>query len=158
MPRIMQPVALQVSVILTVDDAAGAIEFYKHAFAALERVRKHYPHSDAIEYAELAMGESQVILRDDAPHGLPQHQIECKSPSRLGGSSIMMLAYFDDPDAAFESAVAAGAEVVERMSEADLETRYGVVRDPYGYLWMCASQPRGNAREEHWKWPRIDIG
>ena len=49
----------------------------------------------------------------------------------------------DDPDAAFEAAVAAGATVVRAMVEQDYGGRGGSVTDPEGNPWSFGSyQPR----------------
>ena len=49
----------------------------------------------------------------------------------------------DDPDAAFEAAVAAGATVVRAMVEQDYGRRGGSVTDPEGNHWSFGSyQPR----------------
>ena len=49
----------------------------------------------------------------------------------------------DDPDAAFEAAVAAGATVVRAMVEQDYGGRGGSVTDPEGNHWSFGSyQPR----------------
>jgi len=49
----------------------------------------------------------------------------------------------DDPDAVFESAVAAGASVVAPMIDQDYGGRGGTVSDPEGNLWSFGSyQPR----------------
>ena len=57
-----------VNVILTVDDADKAIDFYKRAFGAEEISR--LPLGDKIGHAELKIGDTQIMLNDEFPeHG-----------------------------------------------------------------------------------------
>jgi PhnB protein len=51
---------------LAVDDAAEAIEYYKKAFGAKERVRMDAPDGK-IGHAELEIGDSLVMLSDPFP-------------------------------------------------------------------------------------------
>ena len=54
-----------VNVILTVDDAAKAIDFYKQAFGAREISR--LPMGDKIGHAELQIGDTRIMLNDEFP-------------------------------------------------------------------------------------------
>ena len=54
-----------VNVILTVDDAARAIDFYKQAFGATEISR--LPMGDKIGHAELQIGDTRIMLNDEFP-------------------------------------------------------------------------------------------
>ena len=54
-----------VNVILTVDDAAKAIDFYKKAFGAEELSR--LPMGDKIGHAELQIGDTRIMLNDEFP-------------------------------------------------------------------------------------------
>src|SRR5947207_14445541 len=54
-----------VNVILTVDDAARAIDFYKQAFGATEISR--LPMGDKIGDAELQIGDTRIMLNDEFP-------------------------------------------------------------------------------------------
>jgi PhnB protein len=63
---------------LAVDNAAQAIEFYKRAFGAKERMRMTGP-GDMIGHAELEIGDSVLMLADPMP------QSTVKPPKALGG-------------------------------------------------------------------------
>ena len=52
---------------LTVKDAAGAIEFYKRAFGAVELNRAMAPDGKSIWHAELQIGDSRFMLNDEFP-------------------------------------------------------------------------------------------
>src|SRR5260370_2270876 len=77
---------------LIVTGAAGAIEFYKHAFGAKEVMR--IPHPDGrVGHAELQMGDSRVMLADEFP------EMGARSPMSLGGTPVPILLYVNDVDA-----------------------------------------------------------
>jgi PhnB protein len=56
------------------------------------------------------------------------------SPESLGGSTTRMLLIVDDPDAAIERAVAAGATEVDPASD-EHGWRLGRIEDPFGHHW-----------------------
>lgn len=62
---------------LVVDDASGAIEFYKRAFGAKENLRMPTPDGK-VAHAELAIGDSLIMLSD------PFDQGSTKTPRRSG--------------------------------------------------------------------------
>ena len=71
---------------LAVDDAAEAIEYYKKAFGAKERVRMDAPDGK-IGHAELEIGDSLVMLSDPFP------QATTRTPKELGGTSASVFMY-----------------------------------------------------------------
>ena len=77
---------------LAVDDAAEAIEYYKKAFGAKERVRMDAPDGK-IGHAELEIGDSLVMLSDPFP------QATTRTPKELGGTSASVFMYVEDVDA-----------------------------------------------------------
>src|SRR5215212_1299307 len=89
-----------VNVILTVDDAARAIEFYKQAFGATEISR--LPMGDKIGHAELQIGDTRIMLNDEFPD---QGNL---SPKSRGGTSTGLIIYTEDVDSAFSKAIEAG--------------------------------------------------
>ena len=73
---------------LAVDNAAKAIEFYKRAFGAKERVRMEAP-GGKIGHAELEIGGSVIMLADTFPDmGAP-------TPKALGGSPVTLMVYVE---------------------------------------------------------------
>ena len=90
---------------LSVRNGVRAIKFYKAAFGADELFRIDDESSGAV-VARLPVGEREFWLADESPeHGN-------FSPESLGGGSVRMVMIVKDPDAAFERAVIAGANVV----------------------------------------------
>ena len=113
--------------VLRVRDAARAIEFYTRAFGAREVMR--FEAGGRIPHAELALGNAIVIVRDEAP------QLGYPGPDQLGGSPAAMRLDVDDPDAAMERAIEAGAAVFLPVETHFYGERTGTVADPFGYHW-----------------------
>ena len=113
---------------LSVRNGVRAIEFYKAAFGADELFRIDDESSGAV-VARLSVGESEFWLADESPeHGN-------FSPESLGGGSVRMVMIVKDPDAAFERAVIAGANVVWPVSNQPYGWRVGRIVDPFRHHW-----------------------
>ena len=117
---------------LAVDDAAAAIEYYVKAFGAEERGRMEAPDGK-IGHAELAIGDSSVMLSDPSP------QASTRPPSELGGTSASVLLYVEDVDAVVKQAVAAGATVTMEVADQFWGDRFGTITDPFGHVWSIAT-------------------
>ncbi len=111
---------------LSVRLGASAIEFYKAAFGAVELFRAESP--DGAVVAQLSVDEAEFWLADESPEHLNF------SPESLGGGSVRMVLIVEDPDAAFERAVTAGAKVVWPVNNQH-GWRIGRVVDPFGHHW-----------------------
>ena len=111
---------------LSVRNGVGAIEFYKAAFGACEVFRVD-DESGAV-VARLSVGEAEFWLADESPEHLNF------SPESLGGGSVRMVMTVENPDAAFERAVTAGATVVWPVSN-QYGWRLGRIVDPFGHHW-----------------------
>ncbi len=59
------------------------------------------------------------------------------------GPPAMLHLYLPDPDAAFERAIAHGAEVIQPIMEKGDGNRRGGVRSPDGTQWFLARQLKG---------------
>jgi len=117
---------------LAVDDAAQAIEYYKKAFGAKERMRMDAPEGK-IGHAELEIGDSVVMLSDPFP------QASTRPPKELGGTSASVFMYVEDVDAVVKQAVDAGATVTMEVADQFWGDRFGTVADPFGHLWSIAT-------------------
>ena len=111
---------------LSVRRGAEAIDFYKAAFGAEELFRIDDNTGDVV--AQLSVCGAEFWLSDESP----DHSNF--SPESLGGSSVRLIMVVDDPDAAFERAIAAGAKEVWPVSDQN-GWRVGRVVDPYGHHW-----------------------
>ena len=117
---------------LAVDDAEKAIEYYKRAFGAKERVRMDAP-GGKIGHAELEIGDSLVMLSDPFP------QASTKPPKELGGTSASVFMYVEDVDSVVQDAIDAGATVTMPVEDMFWGDRFGTVTDPFGHQWSIAT-------------------
>jgi PhnB protein len=111
---------------LSVRRGAEAVEFYKAAFGAEVLFRIDAP--DGAVVAQLAVGDAQFWVADESP----EHANF--SPESLSGSTTRMIVTVDDPHAAFDRAVSAGATVVVPVAE-NYGWLLGRVVDPFGHHW-----------------------
>ena len=120
-----------VNLILTVDDGARAIDFYKQAFGAREISR--LPMGDKIGHAELEIGDTRIMLNDEFPdHGN-------LGPKARGGTPVSLLIYTDDVDSAFKKAIAAGGTETMPVDDQFWGDRMGTLTDPFGHKWNIAT-------------------
>jgi PhnB protein len=126
---------------LAVDDAAEAIEYYKKAFGAKERVRMEAP-GGRIGHAELEIGDSLVMLSDALP------EFSTRPPKELGGTSVSVFMYAEDVDAVVKQAVDAGATITMEVADQFWGDRFGSVQDPFGHLWSIATHVEDVPQEE----------
>jgi PhnB protein len=111
---------------LLVRDGARAVEFYRAAFGVETLYRLQDEGGEVV--AQLSMGGAEFWLADESP----AHQNF--SPETLGGGTVRLLLVVADPDAVFDQAVAAGAEMVYPVDNQH-GWRLGRVRDPFGHHW-----------------------
>jgi PhnB protein len=116
---------------LIVDDAKAAIDFYKRAFGAQEKFR--LPMGDKIGHAEIKVGDSHVMLADEFP------DMGHLGPKSRGGTTVSLLLYCDDVDAAFKKAVAEGAKEQRPVEDQFWGDRMGTLSDPFGHQWSLAT-------------------
>ncbi len=129
------------SAVLAVEDASAAIDFYKKAFGAKERMRMDAP-GGKIAHAELEIGDSLIMLSDPFP------QSTVKPPNEAGTSTMSIFMYSEDVDATVEQAVNAGATVTMPVEDMFWGDRFGTVTDPYGHQWSIATHTRDLTPEE----------
>jgi PhnB protein len=113
---------------LAVHDASAALEFYKAAFDAKERLRLADKNTGKIGHAEITIRGQIIMLADEFP-GMNT------SPKTLGGATACFALMVPGCDAAFERAVAAGATSVRPPGNAFYGHRTALVRDPFGHEW-----------------------
>jgi PhnB protein len=126
---------------LIIKGAAEAIEFYKKAFGAEELMRFEMP-GGGIGHAEIKIGDSPIMMADEYP------DMGYLSPSSRGGSTVSILLYVEDSDAAFERAVDAGAKVLQPVKDQFYGDRSGTLVDPFGHVWTIATHKEDVSMEE----------
>jgi PhnB protein len=117
---------------VAVDDAAKAIDYYKQAFGAKERMRMDAPDGK-IGHAELEIGDSVVMLSDPFP------QSTVRPPSEVGSTTASAFMYVEDVDAVVKQAVDAGATVTMEVADQFWGDRFGTITDPFGHVWSIAT-------------------
>ena len=126
---------------LAVDNAAEAIEFYKRAFGAKERMRIPAP-GGTIGHAELEIGDSVLMLSDPFP------QATVKPPKQVGGTTVGIFMYVEDVDEVVQQAVDAGATITMAVADQFWGDRFGTVTDPFGHEWLLATHVEDLSDEE----------
>ena len=125
-----EPVKTSIAPWLSVSRGKEAVDFYTAAFGAVELYRLE-DDAGKVVVAQLAIDGADFWLQDDVE----------SSPDASGRLSVRMILTVEDPDSAFERAVAAGASVVAAVSE-DHGWRVGRIADPFGHHWEIGKQLR----------------
>ena len=118
---------IRVSPMLSVRRGKAAVDFYIAAFNAEIVFKIEAP--DGAVVAELAAGPSHFWVADESP----EHKNF--SPETLGGATTRMVMVVDDPDAAYQRALDAGATAVQPVADQDYGWRVGRLVDPFGHHW-----------------------
>lgn len=126
---------------LAIKGAAAAIDFYKKAFGATEKMRMPRPDG-RIGHAEIKIGKANLMLADEHP------EISFLSPQTLGGSPVTIHIYVEDVDALAAQAEAAGAKVRRAVADQFYGDRGGQFEDPFGHVWYIASHIEDVSPEE----------
>ena len=86
-----------------------------------------------IGHAEITIGDSIVMLADEFP------EMNVRGPQSLGGTSVSLLLYVKDVDAAFQRAVDAGAKMLRPVQDQFYGDRSGSFVDPFGHEWTLST-------------------
>lgn len=127
---------------IVVRNGVKAIDFYKKAFGAEERMRMHGPDGKSVMHAELKIGNSIFMLNDENP------QWGALSPESLNGTPFGFYLYVNDADASQKRAVAAGAKEIMPVQDMFWGDRMGSVQDPFGHKWNIATHNRDLSMDE----------
>lgn len=115
---------------LLVSDAEAVLKFCETVLQAT-RLRVVPNDAGGIAHAECLVGDTVLMMGE------------------ADGSSAMLHLYLPDPDAAFERAIAHGAEIIQPMMEKGDGDRRGGVRSPDGTQWFLARQVNGESSSGH---------
>jgi PhnB protein len=105
-----------------VSDAQKAVDFYEAAFGGVEVYRLE-GDDGKLAVAQLAVDDATFWVQEDSESG-----------SAHGSTSVRMILSVEDPNSAYDRAVAAGAVEVAPVSD-EYGWRTGRVTDPFGYDW-----------------------
>jgi PhnB protein len=117
---------------LNVEGAAAALDFYKKAFGAEERVRMPGPDGK-IMHSEIKIGDSVVMVSD-----------AMMSPATKSAIHL----YVPDANTTWARATAAGCQVVMPIADMFWGDRYGVLSDKWGNRWSIATHIEDVGPEE----------
>jgi PhnB protein len=117
---------------LVVDGAARALDFYRQVFHATERMRMAAP-GGKVGHAEITIGDSIIMLADEHP------EMDARGPRAFGGSPVSVMLYVDDADATVQRALAAGARLVQPVTDKFYGDRSGTIEDPFGHKWHVST-------------------
>lgn len=126
---------------LIVKNGAQALDFYKKALGATEVMRIPAP-GGRVGHAEIRIGNSAVMLADEFP------EMGHKSPESLGGSPVSLHLYVEDADALTDQAIAAGATLINAVSDKFYGDRSGTVKDPFGHTWHISTHKEDLSADE----------
>ena len=126
---------------LHIQGAAEALEFYKKAFGATERMRMAQ-EDGRIGHAEIQLGDSVVMLADEFP------EKDIYSPKHFGGSAASIMFYVEDCDAVYQRALSAGAKSLREPADQFYGDRMAGVEDPFGFQWWIGTHIKDVSPEE----------
>jgi uncharacterized glyoxalase superfamily protein PhnB len=110
------------------NDAAGAIEWLQNAFG-FEKVADYRNDDGTVAHAELRIGSGMLMLgtgRGDDPAAKPRD---------VSALSHGLFVSIPDPDAHYQRARAAGAEIVRELEDTDYGSREYAALDVEGNYW-----------------------
>lgn len=125
---------------LVVKGAARALDFYKTAFGAEERMRMEA--KGMVMHAEIKIGNSVVMLADEFP------DMGYVGPETVGGTPVSLMVYVENVDPVFARAIAAGAKEKRALNNEFYGDRVGTVVDPFGHIWSIATHVEDVPRDE----------
>jgi len=140
-----------VSPYLCIRDAAAAIEFYKKAFGAKERMRMADP-TGRVGHAEIEIGGGLIMLADEFP------DMGFRGPQHYGGSSVVIHCYVADVDALAEQAAAAGATITRPVADQFYGDRSVSLSDPFGHTWTFSTHIEDVSHEETERRAKAEYG
>lgn len=127
--------ATSITPMLTVRNAAQAVDFYTRAFGAVQVSRLTTPTGQIV--AAMSIDGQPFFVVDENP------QAYNLSPKALGGTSVRVSLIVDDPDAVAKRAIGAGAREVFPIADQPYGMRQGRVEDPYGHHWLIGKPLTG---------------
>jgi len=127
---------------LIVDGADDAIDFYCSVLGADQRGDRMMAPDGKIGHAELALGDSVIMLADEFP------EVGALGPRTVGGTPVTIHVYVEDVDAVFARALERGASEVRAVTDEFYGDRSGQFDDPWGHRWNVATHVEDVPPEE----------
>jgi PhnB protein len=114
--------------LLTLKVVAPALEFYKKAFG-VEELLLVKNDDGSVHVAELSLEGAIFHLHQEMPGSF------VRAPETIGGTTVELGVFTDNPDALMDSALAAGGKVLDPIKDYEYGYRQGSFEDPFGYKW-----------------------
>lgn len=116
--------------VLAIPEGVMDIDFYKHAFGAVELWR--IKNADGtIHVAAFIINGAEFRLHQESQRGAS------KSPRSVTGATTVTIALTtDDVHDLFNQAIKAGAKASMPVTDFEYGYRQGVIEDPFGHLWQ----------------------
>jgi PhnB protein len=127
---------------IVVRGADRAAAFYAEAFGAREEERLPVPDGRLMSVRLVWDGGLAVHLCDEFT------ELGVLSPESVGGTATVLHLQTDDLDALWARATAAGAEVLDPVSDTFWGDRHGRLTDPFGHRWGLAEHVRDVPHDE----------
>ncbi|GLZ05065.1 glyoxalase [Actinomadura sp. NBRC 104412] len=127
---------------ICVDDGRRAIDWYMRVLGARQHAEPVVMEDGRVGHAELAIGDSVLMLADEWP------ELGLLGPKARGGPSQSIYLRVPDVDAVVARAVREGAELARPVADYP-HGRNGVINDPFGHRWMVTSPPGVPSRPRH---------
>ena len=114
--------------ILYLNNVAEAIEFYQKAFDAKE-LRRWSNDDGSVHVAEMKIEDALFHLHEESSRNAEL------SPKTMGGTSVILGLFVDDPDTMVATALTEGATELSPIQDYDYGYRQGNIRDTFGHHW-----------------------
>jgi PhnB protein len=115
------------------DGAAAASAFYQKAFAAQETARIPAQDGKRLMHCALLINGDRLLFSD----GFPEHGHAAETPA-----AVTLHLQVDDADAWFKRAIDAGCEATMPVQVMFWGDRYGILKDPFGFVWSIGATPK----------------
>lgn len=132
MPQVPPEGMSQVIPYLYYADVPAAVDWLVRAFG-FEKIMLH-PTGNGRHHGEVRFGAGVVMM------GTAADQFESKSPRQARAHTSGVFIYLDDVDGHYARAKAAGAAIVQEITDQDYGRTYWA-RDPEGHDWFFTRPP-----------------
>ena len=122
------------------EEPGAAVDWLVEAFGFKERFRMAGPDGK-VNHAEVEVERDSVVMMG---HPGPDYQ----GPKRIGNRTQLTYVYVDDVDKHYETARAAGAQILSEPTDQFYGDRTYGAEDPEGHHWSFAQHVRDVAPED----------
>ena len=126
---------------LVYGDVTAAMKWLEQAFGFRATEVTTGPDGE-VYHAEMRLGPGTIMVEP----ATEDNEFGMRTPRSLGGVNQAVCVYVDDPDAHYERARAAGAEILVELRTTNYGARSYLARDLDGHLWTFSDyRPSGKS-------------